>query len=460
MLVAGGCSLGQITSTPTHEPPATPTAVPTQAIPAASALDQAISALHGLDYDNLSDTESEEVNAAVEAVANSGSEGARLLHQELTAMEEAGQEDAPFQLLAAWALWEIGDLDEAETIAGIWRDVPAEDWIYELLFMPGLMAASTQDPRALPMLEALTSDKEGDLLEARYMPPLEFPMTHEFLWGAYGSRGLPVLHEMLRTSEDPTVLESAILLLSRAQYLQALPEIREAFTSEHSNVREAATVALGVFGHPDDFDVLIAGLDSSDAGTRFLSVYALVEFGDPRAVPRLIPLLEGADQDVRSEVAWGLGNYLASPEGLEALWESAGSTTDQSWADFCESLVMGVLDSAGLTWEQYEGLPDADREEVTEGFRNFNITLRPGEEAVTHDQLLEVVAEWRETGRISSERWAWVETRHILPVATAEDIDLLLDGKADFYLRLSDECIYDVRIVDDLIRWIGRSRYR
>jgi hypothetical protein len=145
---------------------------------------------------------------------------------------------------------------------------------------------------------------------------------------------------------------------------------------------------------------------------------------------------------------------------LEALWGSAGSTTDQSWAEFCESLVMGVLNSAGLTWDQFEGLPDADREEVTEGFRNFNITLRAGEEAVTHDQLLEVVAEWRETGTIISERWAWVETRHILPIATSEDIDLLLDGKAGFSLRLSDECIYEVRIVDDLIRWIGRSRYR
>jgi hypothetical protein len=119
-----------------------------------------------------------------------------------------------------------------------------------------------------------------------------------------------------------------------------------------------------------------------------------------------------------------------------------------------------VLESAGLTWDEYQSLSYADQEAITEEFRYSDITLNEGERAITHDELLEVVAEWRETGYIGSDKWDWVETRHFLPAATPADIDLLLDGKASFYLRLSDECIYEARTVDDLIKWIGRSRYR
>jgi hypothetical protein len=36
----------------------------------------------------------------------------------------------------------------------------------------------------------------------------------------------------------------------------------------------------------------------------------------------------------------------------------------------------------------------------------------------------------------------------------------MLDGKAWFYLRLSDECITEVSIVDDLIKQIGCRRYQ
>ncbi len=140
--------------------------------------------------------------------------------------------------------------------------------------------------------------------------------------------------------------------------------------------------------------------------------------------------------------------------------DAAAKTTEKDWAKECDSYIQGVLDSADLTWDVFKDLSDLEQQEVTDGFRYSGIRIKPGEKAITHDQLIEVVAEWQDTGRITSEKWEWVETRHILPIATPEDINLLLDGKAKFYLRLSDECISDARIVDDLIKWIGRSRYR
>ncbi len=43
---------------------------------------------------------------------------------------------------------------------------------------------------------------------------------------------------------------------------------------------------------------------------------------------------------------------------------------------------------------------------------------------------------------------------------TDEDIDLLLAARASFYGRLSDECLYDVRRIDDVVKRLGRSRYK
>jgi hypothetical protein len=242
--------------------------------------------------------------------------------------------------------------------------------------------------------------------------------------------------------------------------MQALPEIREALNSDQQEIRDASINALGLFGHPDDYKLLIAGLDDPDDESFFSYVVAIVEFGDIKAVPNLIPLLKSDNEDVRWEVAWGMGNNLASPEGLVTLKDCSTSSTDQDLKKYCETKIGSILESENLTWDEYAILPLAQQEKLTTNFRNGDRILKTGERAITHDELLEVVAEWNDTGRISSERgWDWVETRHILPAATGDDINLLVDGKAKFYLRLSDECLDEVEIVNDLIKWIGRSRY-
>lgn len=439
---------------PTPIPP-TPTASPTPVSPAA--LEEAILVIRGLDYENLESDEEDLVNQAVQTIIGAGSQGAVRLEEELAAVNSAGEDDVDFQLLAAYALWNISGVDEAENIASIWSAIDPSEWTYKLLFIPGVMAASTQDPRVLPMLEILLSEKDG-----RPYAMLGYPLTHEFVWGAYGSGALPVLHEKLKTTDNPVIMESAITQLSRAQYLPALPEIREAINSKHEDVRTAAVLALGLFGHPDDFELLIAGLDSSDPEVVFRYTYALVEMGDLRAVPYLIPMLRSKDESLRGEAAWAMGNYLASPEGLNALMEAAASTTDEAWAEKFEAYAINVLESSGYTWDEYQNLSDKEQEAVTEEFRRSGITLKEGEQALTTDEFLELVTEWREVGYLllGSATIDELEIRHLLPAAKPDNINLLLDAKASFYTRISDECIYDARFVDELIKWIGRSRYQ
>ena len=440
------------TPTPTPEPSTTPTRTPaptstsviwpTVAKGSNPGLDRAVATLRNFDPKKQESINDETVNAAYKMIVNSGAAGALRLKGELAALQQAGEKDLGFELVAASILWDIGGVDEVDSITSIWYSIPAEDWVYLWLFMPAIQAAATQDPRVAPMLKVLLSDKEG-----KPYPMLTYPLTHEFVWGAYGSAGLPVLHEVLKTSDNPVALASSINLLAQAMYLPALPDIRQAMNHPDPGVQMAAILALGRFGHPDDFDTLVAGLSSKDPQLLNRYVYSLVEAGDLRAVPYLIPLLQNAKQ--RDEVAWGLSNSLASPEGLAALK-----------AEALNSEVQPVLDSANLSWEAFQKLPEAEQRKVTEAYRFADITLKPGEKPVTHDELLQVVAEWKETGRISSQKWEWVETRHILPVAETDDINLLLDGKARFYLRVSDECLYETATVDELIKWIRRSGYR
>lgn len=426
----------------------------------AEAVAEAIAALRNLDLESLSEEEEAALEEAIDTVELQGSRGAAALKQEIEEIDQAGESDPTFKLLAAWMLWDIDGLVEAETITAIWQSVPPDEWHYRMLFLPAMEAGATQDPRALPMLEVLLTDREGSMFFSTHYLELYYPDTLEFLWGVYGPTGLPRLHEVLAASEDATVQEAAIRILSLDQYLPALPEIRQAVQSEDEEVRRAAIRALGTFGHPDDFELLIAGLDSPDPVDAWYFAYALVESADLRATPYLIPLLSSDDEDLAIEAAWGLGNYLATPEGLAALQECSESAADEDLQARCEYYLSNALSDSDLSWAEFSDLSPDEQEAVVTAFRDADITLQPGEEALTREQFEEMVAQWKDERRLFSLEWGWVENRHVMPVATADDIDLLLDTKSVFYLRLSDECLYDIQIVHRLVQLIGRTRYR
>ena len=451
------------TRTPTAAAEPSPTLEPTIAATATPGdeLAQAIATLRQLNPEETVDEEQwTAIETAVETIASAGPDGASRLKEALQAGEAAGEENKFFSFLAAMLLWKISGLDEAESIATIWSAVPPEDWPdYELLFFPAMEAAATQDERALPMLKALLADNQGSLFLEEHVT-LAYPYTDEFLWGSYGSKALPILFEVLQTSDDPVAAATAITLLSRAQYLPALPDIRKAAESEDTDLRHAALVALGVFGHPDDFDMLLSGLDSNDPAELAKYAYALVEYGDVSATPRLIPLLQSDDKEVTQFVAWELWHSLLTPDALAALRTCGDSAANEVLKGDCARFTQAVLDGIGVTWEEFTTRPVEEQEDLLAAFRNAEYILKADERAVTRDELLQVVAEWEETGQLGSQKWDWVEARHFLPAATADDIDMLLDAKAGFYQRLSEEVIYETIVVNDLIKWLGRSRYR
>jgi hypothetical protein len=61
---------------------------------------------------------------------------------------------------------------------------------------------------------------------------------------------------------------------------------------------------------------------------------------------------------------------------------------------------------------------------------------------------------------ITGDKYEWVEDRHILDIATPDDINLLIDVQAHCLELLSDEALYEIVRLRTIITRLGRRRYR
>lgn len=399
---------------------------------------------------------------AWELLREAGAQGAQRLKQELERIEQARERDDYFKLVAAAILWEIGGLDEAPTVTQIWESTPLTV-DYRLVFLTAFEAARTQDERSLPMLTACLADKDGEVMLLPH-GPFGWPLTHEFLWGTFGPSGLPELARTLATSSDPVELESATALLARAQYLDALPRIRELAIHGSADVRGAAVRALGTYGHPQDYESLISGLSREDPQELFNYVFALCEYGDLRAAPLIIPLLSTGDEELKREVVACLA-LLLRPESLEALRADAERQAEEQKESPSGQVVQMVLDRLELDWDSYAATSTGEKEAALAKLRHeFQEEIWPSDRSsASRDELLEAAEAWKTKRRFSEfgdNGAGRRRARQLLTVATPSDIELLLQVKAALVTRLSDECLYDTRLLDLAVMRVGRSRYR
>jgi len=422
-------------------------------------LEDAIATLRHINQESLTEAQKElkagQIDNAWEIISASGEKGLSRLKQEVQKVDGNKEKDDFFKLNASALLWKVSRLTEADNITRIWNSTPLAAQ-YRYVFYVAFDAARTHDPRAVPMLKAILKDDKGSIYLDLHAMDVEWPLSHEFIWGAYGPKGLPVLHAVLETSNDPTEIRSAMTLLSQAQYLPALPRIRQAVTSKQEEVRRVAIQSLGRYGHPQDYDFLISGLRSNDSKELWSYVYALYEYEDVRAVPYLIPLLETKDDHLRSEVLAAL-SHLLTPVSIEALRKHAATTGNPEEKALCEQLINDIAKNLP---SDYFKKPVKEREALLAEIRNSQYFLKRGEQILARSQLLEAADEWMTNNRLDKGKYAWVEERHILSAATTNDIDLLLEIRASLYERLSDECLYEVRRLDEVVKQLGRSRYR
>jgi len=437
--------------------------------PAGPDLDKAVAALRHIEPEKMTTAEKDIQAAMVErawkVMKAAGKAGIPRLKDELKRLEESAEKDDFFRLNAAALIWDIGGFDEAQAISGVWATTPLTA-NYNYVFYPAFEAAMTHDERALPMLRAFLKDDSGAVFVAAHSLRVRWPMTVEFLWGTYGPAGLPALKSILDDSHEPVELQAAALLLSEAQYLEALPAIRRLAREGSSSgqgqpsVRMRAVECLALYGHPEDYEFLIGGLRSASADEARQYVYALHEYEDLRAVPHLTPLLKSRDASLRREVVGALV-HLLTPESFEALHEYATTAKNEDERGQCKQIVARLLDALNLTWEQYAAQPPEQKNEVLAGLRERCDTIRGpgGSLEFTRDGFLAMLARWQKQGRLDAGNFKWDEGQ-LLSLATAADINRLLDVRASIYMRLTDECISEVATIDEAVRLLGRSRYR
>jgi len=428
----------------------------------AQQLQQTIAVLRKIDPATLTKEQQQqkgqEMNQAWQTLVQAGPRGAAALKAEIQAIDAAGERDDYFKLGAGAILWEIGKIKEADTIAELWSSNVDLSANYNYVFYTAFDAAMTQKPQVLGMLEAVLRDQQGSVYVVRHSMPVAWPTTHIFIWGAYGPQGKTHLLKLLNESTDDTTLTSVMTLLTRQQELAALERIRTLAREAAPAVRARALMSLGTFGHPQDFDVLATAMKSDDPKIAWAAAYGFYEYEDLRAVPLLAACLNGSDDALAREAISCLA-YLAAPEGMQAVIDCAKTATSEERRNECAKLMQYLK----LTEEKFAVMSAEEKNKLTQEIRERYETkyqLQPDDKTLTHEEFLKAAAQWKRAGRITGGNYEWVEDRHVMAAATAADIELLLDVEAACFKRLSDECLTEIKILDQIIQRLGRSRYR
>ncbi|HOU85010.1 MAG TPA: HEAT repeat domain-containing protein [Spirochaetota bacterium] len=422
-------------------------------------LDSAIKILRKIDENKLTNEDKKnksiEIDKAWEIIKSSGDAGLKRIKKELDIIEKTKESDDFFKLNASVLLWNMGNVSESAAISKIWNSTSFRA-NYRYVFYTAFDAASTQNEKVIPMLKGVLKDNSGRIFFPQHSMNFSWPLTVEFIWGAFGHKGLPALFDVLKNSKNDTEIMSAMHILVNAQYLESLPRIRELACSKNAEVRNFAIKGIGIFGHPADSAFIIKGLKSKDADL-YSYVWASYEYDDTKISPYLIPLLDNNDYNIKSEVIYALFNVI-NQESLDALVNDYKNTKDEKILKIYKKFMDPVLD-----YTKYENMTiDEKKVTVSEilSRKNDYYVLRDEDQKITYNDFIEMSKDWIKDKRITGEKYEWVQNRHVLSVATAKDIDLLLDVKASIYLRLSDECLNETRTIDNVIKILGRRRYR
>jgi hypothetical protein len=162
-------------------------------------IESAVKVMRGIEQDRLSQEEmykkGKELDEAWKYLIAKGDKSAIYLKSELNKLRQKEEKDDHFALGAARILWEIRGTKEANTIAQIWET--ADQLVnYRYVFMTAFMAARERNPKVIPMLKATLREKQGTFMTGHAMN-LVWPLTQEWIWGTYGSLGLPELEKVL-----------------------------------------------------------------------------------------------------------------------------------------------------------------------------------------------------------------------------------------------------------------------
>jgi hypothetical protein len=354
-------------------------------------------------------------------------------------------------------MWTAGGTGEAEAIATLWSTTECSKHFGRVL-ETAIAAAQTHDERVLPMLVAVLRMRHpADTVmghAASYPPP---EVLHGVVWDAYGSKGTPVLVKLVEESTDEAVMASAVALLGSRYHLESLPRIRSLAVSGSGEVRSEAIKALGLLGHPQDFEFLAGGVKASPA-TSEPFVLALARYGDLRAVPLLIPLLSNGNAPLTYSVAEAL-TELPTADGLAALASCVKSSGSSALGARCNQDFSTALRLGGATPEDFANAGAPGRERTALAARQWTDKLLAGTSGAkfTHEDLVTTAQRWIAAGRVTGSG-EWVGD--FASVATVDDIPLLIDLRGSLSAEMTHESLGAGAGASLVLERVSRSRYR
>jgi len=422
-------------------------------------IDQAIRDLRILAKADPSRPQSEEemrrFGNACQAVKAAGQKGVERLEAELSATGHE-PEDEVFRVSLSALLYDIAGPDKAPQVAAAWSTIDRFSRA-EMTYFVAFQAAGSQDPRVTPMLKACVADEKGSVIDPIHGVILAWPRTAEALWGACGLPCESELRRMFLESEEPVETASAAAALAKSMYPDLMPRYRFLAEGGHRPAQLQSILALGWYGHPDDFDFLVAGLGSKEPDVLFTYIYALVEFGDIRATRQIMRLVSHHDRNVRGEAAAAC-MLLPTARSVEKVIQSLGTKKAPEIPGLKER-VDALMTQMGTDVKAFLALPDADREKLVRRAieaAEAPFRLKEDEKALGRERVMRDLEDCLASGKVSG----WIDPKQFLAVATPDDIPLLLKLRAQAYQRFSSRAFDDVALVDQMIRRLGRSRYR
>jgi hypothetical protein len=230
-------------------------------------------------------------------------------------------------------------------------------------------------------------------------------------------------------------------------------------THDNEELRLRAIRSLGLFGHPDDYELLISGLKSENNTVLESHIWAIYEYNDLRAVPHLIPLLETKSEGLIMDVIGAL-QHLKNPRSFEALRKYSISGENKKGKEECKNNTDHVLKNLSLTWEEYSNKSDLQKQELMAGYiKKFygpqdEEDVEP-DDKLTHQEFIELIQEATEEGHFED-----YGRSDLIEVATVEDIPLIQKLMAKLYLRVSDECLYETRALARILKRLAQITYR
>jgi len=153
------------------------------------------------------------------------------------------------------------------------------------------------------------------------LPPAERPHAMELLSQFGDDRDIPFFVNHLKSTEDPLVLQCALLFLGTAmRHVESAPLMLELLNHPSDIVRETALTACLALEDEETVMAIVAHADSENVEMRRMAVYAMGQVNPEVFAEQLAVAVQDPDPDVRRTALEAIGRgWPLSPEKLEAL---------------------------------------------------------------------------------------------------------------------------------------------